>query len=39
MRAIAFDSYGTLFDVAAVRTALAGRVVDPDGFATQWKTA
>jgi 2-haloacid dehalogenase len=37
MQAIAFDSYGTLFDVAAVYAALEGRVADPQGFATQWR--
>jgi 2-haloacid dehalogenase len=37
MEVIAFDSYGTLFDVAAVRAALEGRVADPARCAALWR--
>lgn len=36
-RAVVFDAYGTLFDVAAVRQACAGIAADPAGFVGLWR--
>src|SRR6266496_3321087 len=37
MRAIVFDAYGTLFNVAAVSQACAGIAADPTGFVALWR--
>jgi 2-haloacid dehalogenase len=36
-RAVVFDAYGTLFDVAAVSRACAGVVADPAAFVALWR--
>lgn len=36
-RAVIFDAYGTLFDVAAVRQACAGIAADPAAFVGLWR--
>ena len=37
IRALVFDAYGTLFDVAAVRQACAGVMAQPDAFVALWR--
>jgi 2-haloacid dehalogenase len=36
-RAVVFDAYGTLFDVAAIGRACAGIAADPAGFMALWR--
>ena len=36
-RAVVFDAYGTLFDVAAVRHACAGVAAEPERFVALWR--
>src|SRR5919108_6047544 len=37
IRALVFDAYGTLFDVAAVSRACAGVAADPSRFVALWR--